>query len=208
MKNFIEKGEVAIVPAPADTLSGDFIVVGALYGVAQYDALSGVSVAIVREGVFDLPKASGAWTAGDQLYWDSNAKNFTKTVGANKPVGIAFADAASGDTTGSVAIDEVPTGVTDPVTGVGAYKIARGVASITGSGTVVTGLATVVAIIATLQDDAALTGNSVTASIGDQNGAPAAGSVNLKVWKPTASGDCTPIAATAAKSVNWVAVGT
>lgn len=87
-------------------------------------------------------------------------------------------------------------------------KIARGVASITGSGTVVTGLTTVAAIVATLQDDAALTGNAVTATIGDQAGAPAAGSVTIKVWKPTASGDVTPIAATAAKSVNWIAFGT
>ena len=86
--------------------------------------------------------------------------------------------------------------------------VKRGVASITGSGTVATGLTTVVSVVATLQDDAALTGDTVTATIGDQAGTPAAGSVILKVWKPTASGDCTPIAATAAKSVNWIAVGT
>ena len=85
--------------------------------------------------------------------------------------------------------------------------LARGVASITGSGDVVTGLKSVVAVIATLQDDAALTGNNVTATIGDQAGAPALGSVRLKVWKPTATGDCTPIAATGAKSVNWLALG-
>lgn len=84
---------------------------------------------------------------------------------------------------------------------------ARGVASITGSGDIVTGLKTVVAVIATLQDDASLNGNLVTATIGDQAGAPAAGSVRLKVWKPTATGDCTPIAAAGAVNVNWVALG-
>lgn len=103
-------------------------------------------------------------------------------------------------------------GVSD-VAGVAAgYKIARGVASITGSGTVVTGLATVVAVVASLQDDASVDAYpGVTATIGDQAGAPAAGSVILSVWKPTtggAAGDPTPIAATAAKSVNWVAIGT
>lgn len=87
-------------------------------------------------------------------------------------------------------------------------KIVGGVASVTGTGTVVTGLATVIAVDATLQDDAALTGNIVTATIGDQAGTPAAGSVILKVWKPTGAADCTPIAATAAKSVNWLAWGT
>lgn len=100
--------------------------------------------------------------------------------------------------------------VAAPVAGVAAgYKIARGVATITGSGTVVTGLATVVAVVATLQADASLTnGNSVTATIGDQAGAPAAGSAILKVWKPTANNDATPIASAAAVSVNWIAIGT
>lgn len=95
------------------------------------------------------------------------------------------------------------------VAGIGSgYKVARGVASVTGSGDVVTGLATVVAVTVTLRDDAALTGHLTTATIGDQAGTPAAGSVTVKVWKPTADVDCTPIAATAAKSVNWIAVGT
>lgn len=85
---------------------------------------------------------------------------------------------------------------------------AYGVASITGSGDVVTGLKTVVAVIATMASDASLTnGTTVTATIGDQAGTPAAGSVTLKVWKPTASGDCTPVASAAAVNVNWVALG-
>lgn len=95
------------------------------------------------------------------------------------------------------------------VSGVGSYKIARGVATITGSGTVVTGLTTVVSITGTMQEDASLTnGNSVTATIGDQSGAPAAGSVIIKVWKPTANNDTTPAASAAAVHVNWIAVGT
>jgi hypothetical protein len=89
------------------------------------------------------------------------------------------------------------------------YKMARGVATITGSGTVVTGLATAVAVVAMMQADASLTnGISVTGTIGDQAGAPAAGSVILKVWKPTGSGDVTPIASAAAVAVNWIAIGT
>lgn len=92
------------------------------------------------------------------------------------------------------------------------YKVARGVAAVTGTGTVVTGLTTVVSIIATAVDDLdgdALAG--VSATIGDQAGTPAAGSVILKAWKVTtggAAGNPTLIAATAAKNINWVAVGT
>lgn len=89
------------------------------------------------------------------------------------------------------------------------YKIARGVSAVTGTATVATGLATVVAVVAIPQDD--LDGTTllgVSATIGDQTGTPAAGSVILKCWKATASGNVTAIAATAAKNVNWIAIGT
>ncbi len=48
-----------------------------------------------------------------------------------------------------------------------------------------------------------------TASIGNQSNAPAAGSVYIKTWQPTAANDVTPIAATTfGKKVNWIAIGT
>lgn len=93
-----------------------------------------------------------------------------------------------------------------------AYKMRNGVAAVTGTATVVTGLTTVVAALATPQDDidgAALANVSVT--VGNQAGAPAAGSIIIKAWKVTtggASGNPTEIAATVAKNVNWVAFGT
>lgn len=108
---------------------------------------------------------------------------------------------------------QLGAGATNPVVGVGSgYKIARGVASITGTGDVVTGLATVVSVQVTAQDD--LDGDSlsgVSATIGNQSGAPAAGSITIKTWKVTtggAAGNPTMIAASAAKNVNWFAIGT
>lgn len=89
------------------------------------------------------------------------------------------------------------------------YKLARGVAAVTGTATVATGLTTVVAVVATAQDD--LDGDTlagVSATIGDQSGAPAAGSVYLKAWKNNADGDATMVAAGVAKNINWVAIGT
>lgn len=83
------------------------------------------------------------------------------------------------------------------------YKLARGETSVTGTADVTTGLATVVAVVASLGEDAALTGLWVTAAIGGT-----AGHIDLKVWKPTAAADCTPIAATVAKKVDWIAIGT
>lgn len=92
----------------------------------------------------------------------------------------------------------------------GGYKVARGQhTTVAASDTVATGLATVVMAVAVLDSDPTLNPLFVTASIGDQAGAPAAGSILIKGWKPTAANDATPIAATTfAKKVNWIAIGT
>lgn len=96
------------------------------------------------------------------------------------------------------------------VSGVGTgYKVARGVAAITNAGsgvaTVVTGLTTVVAVVAQLATDLTTTCEAVTATIGDQAGSPAAGSIILKGWK-TLGG--TPVAMTTTTvDCNWVAFG-
>jgi len=90
------------------------------------------------------------------------------------------------------------------------YKIARGQhTTVAASDTVVTGLATVVAVVASLDSDPVDDPFMVTASIGDQAGTPAAGSVLIKTWKNTGGTDPTPAAATTfSKKVNWIAVGT
>lgn len=90
------------------------------------------------------------------------------------------------------------------------YKVARGQATTaTASDTVVTGLQTVVAAVANLEDAPVVGCDRAQAVIGDQAGAPAAGSILIKTWKPTATNDATPVAATTTgKKVNWIAVGT
>lgn len=103
--------------------------------------------------------------------------------------------------------------VANPAAGVGAsYKIARGVhQQAAASDTIATGLTTVVAVVATWQDPPTLKQLWVTATIGDQAGSPAAGSILTKTYKPTATNDVTPIAATDFTDnlhLNWVAIGT
>lgn len=83
------------------------------------------------------------------------------------------------------------------------YKLARAQISITGTSNINTGLTTLVSVVASLAEAAALTGHLVTCSA-----LASAGWFQLQVWKPTTSSDGTPIAATAAKVVNWIAVGT
>lgn len=97
------------------------------------------------------------------------------------------------------------------VAGVAAgYKIARGTVTPTSaSHTVATGLTTVVAAVASLKGSPTLTHLWVGADIGNQSGAPAAGSILIKSWKPTSSSDVTPVAATTPwGAVDWIAIGT
>lgn len=97
------------------------------------------------------------------------------------------------------------------VAGVAAgYKIARGQGTtVAASDTIATGLTTVVSAVANLEDAPVIGADRVNAAIGDQAGAPVAGSILIKSFKPTAAGDATPIAATTfGKKYNWVAVGT
>ena len=88
-------------------------------------------------------------------------------------------------------------------------KFARGqLTSVTGADTVVTGLATVVAVVASLESDPTDNPFIITAQIGDQAGAPVAGSIIIKTWQNTAGTDPTPAAATTfGKKVNWIAIG-
>lgn len=208
MKNYKGPGEIMLVVAPATVASGDFVVVGSFFGVAQADAASGALVPIVREGVFTLPKATGAWTAGNALYWDAGAGKFTKTAAGNMPAGVAAADAASGDTTGDVSIEAVsPETILNAVSGVSSgYKVARGETALDGSNPtpVTTGLTICTNGGATLNKTTApgLGTSSVTADPGVTTGV-----LNLYAWKPTGAGDTTLIASTGTENVSWWASG-
>lgn len=92
------------------------------------------------------------------------------------------------------------------------YKIARGVhTQVAASDTVVTGLATVVAVCVGFGGAPTVKQLFCAGSIGDQAGTPAAGSVLITTYKPTAVNDVTPTAATDFTDnvkVSWVAIGT
>jgi hypothetical protein len=76
------------------------------------------------------------------------------------------------------------------------------------SDTVVTGLKNVAAVVASFDSDPGDANMFVSATIGDQAGTPAAGSIIIKTWKSADGTDPTPVAATSfSKKVNWVAWG-
>ena len=91
------------------------------------------------------------------------------------------------------------------------YKIARGTVTPTSeSHTVATGLTTVVSAVASLKGAPTVTCTLVAADIGNQSGAPAAGSILVKTYKPTSAvNDFTPTASsTPWSAIDWIAIGT
>lgn len=98
-QNHIQRGDVMPVTLSGTVMSGSGLKVGSLIGVALNSGVSGETIQVQLEGVFELPKASGAISQGAALYWDDSAKNLTTTSSSNTPAGHAFAGAASGATT-------------------------------------------------------------------------------------------------------------
>jgi predicted RecA/RadA family phage recombinase len=107
MKNFVQEGDAVAVAAPYDVLSGAGALVGSLFGVAAFDALSGAQVVLHTCGVFDIAKVSAqAWAVGNKIYWDNSAKLCTTTSTGNTLIGVAIAAADNPSSTGRVRLNE------------------------------------------------------------------------------------------------------
>ncbi|WP_444901335.1 capsid cement protein [Microbulbifer sp. SSSA007] len=94
--NFVQDGRLLNYTnnTSAAITSGQVLAVGAVLGVAMDDIVVGASGVIAIEGVFTVPKVSGAVIAqGNSLTWDVSAGAFDD----------AAATAATGDITGPTA---------------------------------------------------------------------------------------------------------
>lgn len=97
MKNFIKSGQTKTFTADADYSSGDVVVVGEFIGINAYDVVTGEQGEMALTGVYELAKeAALVINDGDQVYWDTTAKEVDKT-GTNAELGIADKDAAGAD---------------------------------------------------------------------------------------------------------------
>jgi len=106
MKNYLQDGDTLTIAAPAAVASGDPVQIGSIFGVAMADAATGADVAIVREGIFTLPKVSAqAWAVGAKIYWDATNKVCTTAAPGNTLIGTATAAAANPSATGAVLLD-------------------------------------------------------------------------------------------------------
>ena len=108
MKTYIEPGHALTLAAPYDVVSGDGLLVGAIFGVATHDALSGAEVEAQLTGVVEIAKAaSQAWTAGAKVYWDNTAKRVTNVASGNTLIGAAVLAVGAGaeETVGRVRLN-------------------------------------------------------------------------------------------------------
>ena len=97
MKTFVQPGRSITLAAPAGGVSsGDGVLIGNLFGIAQGDALAIEDVEILTEGVAEIAKTSAlAISVGDRLFWDGTNKVVNKTATAQVCVGIAVGAAAN-----------------------------------------------------------------------------------------------------------------
>jgi predicted RecA/RadA family phage recombinase len=109
VKNFVQRGDVIRLTAPAAVKSGDGILVNAIFGVCATDAGSGDDVECSTVGVFELPKSGAggvSFDQGDAVFWDVSASLCVASAGAgNAAIGAATEAAGSSATTVRVRLD-------------------------------------------------------------------------------------------------------
>ncbi len=108
MKNWIQEGESLTLTAPYDVASGGGALIGATFGVASSDVLSGVEGVFQLEGVYTLTKSTAAGSGGAQgarAYWIAATKLITASASGNTLIGVFTATCADGDSTCTVRLN-------------------------------------------------------------------------------------------------------
>lgn len=103
--NFKQEGDVIQYTAGANITSGQVVAIGNVLGIALVAIANGASGQVALEGVFTVPKVSGAVIAqGESLTWDASAAAFDDNL----------ATPATGDITGAAchAFEAAGNGVT------------------------------------------------------------------------------------------------
>ena len=113
--NFVQPGNVIDHVAAATIASGDVVVIGQMLGVALTDIANGATGSVQINGVFTVPKVSGAViAAGESLVWDVSAGKFDDNLATpatgdiSGPPAVAFEAAGNGVTSINVRFTGVP----------------------------------------------------------------------------------------------------
>ena len=85
-KNFEQTGHVVRMTAPAAVSSGDFTVIGDLFGIAQHDAEIGDGLEVGLGGVWRISGLMGS--EGDPVFHDGTDLTMDDGSGANAKAGV------------------------------------------------------------------------------------------------------------------------
>lgn len=116
-KNYVQEGDIInwTNSTGSAVASGDVVVIGQTLGVALVAIAAGAVGAVALEGVFTLPKVTGAViAAGETLVWDVSAGKFddnqaTPAAGdISGAAAVAFEAAGNGATTLKVRLTGAP----------------------------------------------------------------------------------------------------
>jgi predicted RecA/RadA family phage recombinase len=107
--NKVKPGKMLSLTCPYATItSGMGMLVGAIFGVAQYDGVSGDVVECDTDGVYTLTAYSAdSASVGDLAYWDDTNRRITTTSTGNTLVGTFVADKAGSATTADISLKVV-----------------------------------------------------------------------------------------------------
>jgi predicted RecA/RadA family phage recombinase len=119
MKNTVQAGRVIPFTAGATIASGQVVRIGNILGVATAAVANGSAGLASIDGVFTVPKVSGAViAAGESLTWDASASAFDDNLATpatgdvTGPPAVAFEAAGNGVTSIAVKFTGVPGTVT------------------------------------------------------------------------------------------------
>lgn len=97
MKNYVQPGKVLDLTAPAAIISGQALVIGSLFVVAQADAASGEKFAGLAEGVVTIPKlATDVMAEGAKVNWNTTTKQLQLATSDLDGVGSVVEAAGNG----------------------------------------------------------------------------------------------------------------
>lgn len=188
-KRITSRGDAIDYTAAANVAAGDVIEIGSIPMVATQAIVVSCLGSLASEGVFDVPKTSDAFTAGDAVYWNAAATDVGSNTGAadnasGNLMGVAIANAAANATvvrTKLTAAKRTTTiGGAVTASGITGEDSSLGVTGYTNGGAIAiagaAGNANVAGGAVTVAGGAAGTGNaaggavSVTGGLGDGTG--------------------------------------
>ncbi|MCE2917689.1 MAG: DUF2190 family protein [Rubrivivax sp.] len=108
MKNFVQPGDKLTVIAPYAVTSGQGVLVGLLFGVAQHDAANGAPVELQMSGVVDLNTLGTDTASGTSLvlaYWDNTNRRVTTAASGNTKIGMIVEAKVNGPTISRVRLN-------------------------------------------------------------------------------------------------------